>query len=134
MAGTKADDESGRGAATAVSAPREEKATARRDQVLIGHPHHEDQRSEVKALRNPHTGLADGLDVQRPTVRGKFLYAGGQKLLVRGVTYGTFRPDEHGSQFPDRQVVELDFAQMAANGLNAVRAYTVPPRWLLDAA
>ena len=73
-------------------------------------------------------------NAQRPTVRGKFLYVGGEKQLVRGVTYGTFRPDEHGSQFPDREVVELDFAEMAANGLNAVRAYTVPPRWLLDAA
>jgi beta-galactosidase/beta-glucuronidase len=39
-----------------------------------------------------------------------------------------------GDQYPDPEVVERDFAQMAANGLNAVRTYTVPPRWLLDAA
>src|SRR5207244_4462644 len=30
--------------------------------------------------------------------------------------------------------VERDFAQMAASGINSVRTYKVPPRWLLDAA
>jgi O-antigen biosynthesis protein len=70
----------------------------------------------------------------RPSVRGKFLYAGDAKLLVRGVTYGTFRPDEHGNLFPARDVVERDLTAMAASGLNAVRTYTVPPVWLLDLA
>jgi len=70
----------------------------------------------------------------RPHVRGKFLYAGNRKLYVRGVTYGTFRPDEQGCEYGDERTVERDFAQMAAAGLNAVRTYTVPPRWLLDLA
>jgi beta-galactosidase/beta-glucuronidase len=30
--------------------------------------------------------------------------------------------------------VERDFAQMAASGINSVRTYKVPPRWLLDIA
>jgi glycosyltransferase involved in cell wall biosynthesis len=71
---------------------------------------------------------------ERPSVRGKFLYAGTEKLLLHGVTYGTFRPDDEGGQFPAPQVVRSDFAVMAAYGVNAVRTYTVPPRWLLDAA
>src|SRR5437870_3956189 len=29
---------------------------------------------------------------RRPEVRGKFLYVGGEKLWIRGVTYGTFKP------------------------------------------
>jgi GT2 family glycosyltransferase len=70
----------------------------------------------------------------RPVVSGKFIFVGDTKLYVRGVTYGTFRPDSNGSQFPAREIVERDFALMAANGLNAVRTYTVPPRWLLDVA
>jgi GT2 family glycosyltransferase len=70
----------------------------------------------------------------RPRVKGKFLFVGDEKLWVKGVTYGTFRPDENGSQFPPRYQVEHDFAQMAASGINAVRTYTVPPRWLLDLA
>jgi GT2 family glycosyltransferase len=70
----------------------------------------------------------------RPSVRGKFLFVGDEKLYVRGVTYGTFLPDVDGNEFPDPKVVERDFAQMAANGLNAVRVFTAPPRALLDAA
>ncbi len=72
--------------------------------------------------------------LSRVSVRGKFLFAGGQKLYVRGVTYGTFRSDEGGGEFPGRDWVESDFQQMSANGINAVRTYTVPPRWLLDVA
>jgi glycosyltransferase involved in cell wall biosynthesis len=70
----------------------------------------------------------------RPEVRGKFLYAGDEKLIVKGVTYGTFRPDAEGRQFPLPAEVRADFAQMRANGVNAVRTYTPPPRWLLDEA
>src|SRR5262245_28312480 len=65
---------------------------------------------------------------------GKFLFAGDQKLQVRGVTYGTFRPTADGQQFPEPEVVASDFAQMAAHGVNAVRTYTTPPGWLLDRA
>ncbi len=70
----------------------------------------------------------------RPRVRGKFIFLEEEKLYIRGVTYGTFRPREDGSEYPDPQVVEKDFALMAANGMNAVRTYTVPPRWILDTA
>jgi O-antigen biosynthesis protein len=72
--------------------------------------------------------------LERPEVRGKFLFAGDSKLWVRGVTYGTFRPDTEGNEYNSRRVVEQDFAQMVANGVNTVRVYSVPPRWLLDAA
>src|SRR5574341_2197283 len=70
----------------------------------------------------------------RPRVRGKFVFLEDKKFYIRGVTYGTFRPREDGSEYPDPKVVEQDFAMMSANGVNAVRTYTVPPRWLLDAA
>ncbi|HEY0080871.1 MAG TPA: glycosyltransferase [Pyrinomonadaceae bacterium] len=70
----------------------------------------------------------------RPHVAGKFLFVGEEKLYVRGVTYGTFRPSEDGTQYGSPEVVERDFASMREAGINAVRTYTVPPRWLLDAA
>jgi GT2 family glycosyltransferase len=70
----------------------------------------------------------------RPSVQGKFLFLGDEKLYIRGVTYGTFSPDVYGDEFPELEVVERDFAQMAASGLNAIRVFTVPPRPLLDAA
>jgi GT2 family glycosyltransferase len=67
-------------------------------------------------------------------VRGKFLYVGGQKFFVRGVTYGTFRPAPDGTEHYDPEVVERDFAAMARHGINCVRTYTTPPPWVLDAA
>jgi glycosyltransferase involved in cell wall biosynthesis len=70
----------------------------------------------------------------RPQVRGKFLFVGDRKLYVKGVTYGTFRPQQDGTQYGDPETVARDFAMMAANGINAVRTYTVPPHWLLDLA
>jgi len=70
----------------------------------------------------------------RPAVHGKFLFVGDQKFHIRGVTYGTFRPQADGAEFPVPEVVERDFALMAAHGVNSCRTYTVPPRWLLDAA
>ena len=68
------------------------------------------------------------------SVAGKFLTVGEEKFYVRGVTYGTFRPDIDGVQFPSRTAVFQDFALMAANEINAIRTYTVPPAWLLDDA
>jgi len=70
----------------------------------------------------------------RVQARGKFLWADGAKFYAKGVTYGTFRPDAAGQEFNDPQRVGADFAAMAATGLNCVRVYSVPPRWLLDVA
>lgn len=67
-------------------------------------------------------------------VKGKFLFSGAEKFYVKGVTYGTFAPDEQGRQFPPEPVIEKDFALMAKHGFNSVRTYTVPPLSLLDLA
>jgi O-antigen biosynthesis protein len=71
----------------------------------------------------------------RLQVKGKFLFAGDEKFYVKGVTYGAFRPDDQRREYQDFPTIEADFAQMAANGFNAVRIpHTTPPRSLLDAA
>ena len=70
----------------------------------------------------------------RPRIGGKFFWAGNEKLYVRGVTYGTFRPDAAGDEFPDRDQVASDFTMMRGHGINTVRTYTAPPRWFLDTA
>lgn len=82
----------------------------------------------------PNVAPAIGQELARPQGRGKFLYSGEHKLYVRGVTYGTFSLGDDGREHFDPAIVERDFAIMAANGINAVRVYTVPPRWLLDTA
>ncbi|HTE03395.1 MAG TPA: glycosyl transferase, partial [bacterium] len=71
----------------------------------------------------------------RPQVRGKFIVTGQETLFVRGVTYGAFRPDAAGQEYHEPDVIERDFVQMAAAGVNAVRIpHTTPPPALLDAA
>ncbi len=70
----------------------------------------------------------------RPRVDGKFLRSADSRLLIKGVTYGTFAPGPDGHQFPTPDQVAGDFALMAAHGVNTVRTYTLPPRFLLDEA
>lgn len=92
------------------------------------------RRLETGSLQAPAHGLLLPVEKpDRPVVRGKFLFVGDEKLWVRGVTYGTFRPHA-GSDYPSDEVVERDFLLMAANGINAVRTYLPPPRRVLDLA
>ncbi len=65
---------------------------------------------------------------------GKFIAVGDDRLWLRGVTYGTFAPDRLGARFGSPSRVRADFVEMAAIGVNAVRTYTAPPRWVLDEA
>jgi GT2 family glycosyltransferase/DNA-binding beta-propeller fold protein YncE len=67
-------------------------------------------------------------------VSGKFLNVDGERFLIRGVSYGTFAPDEAGIQFPGPDRIAQDFALMAESGINTVRTYTPPPVHLLDEA
>jgi GT2 family glycosyltransferase len=78
-----------------------------------------------------HPAAADATAIR---VRGKFFFAGETKHFVRGVTYGPFAVGSHGAQFPERTVVDTDFALMREAGVNTVRVFTPPPVWLLDAA
>jgi GT2 family glycosyltransferase len=71
---------------------------------------------------------------RRPQAAGKFIFAGGRKLYLRGVTYGPFRPQPDGCEYGDPDRVEEDFSRMVSAGVNTIRTYTVPPRWLLDRA
>lgn len=89
---------------------------------------------------HPTVAAAESLPVPGPAVdqrvraEGKFLYVGREKFDIKGVTYGPFRPTEDGCEYHDEAGVEADFAAIAAAGFNAVRVYTVPPRFLLDLA
>jgi GT2 family glycosyltransferase len=76
--------------------------------------------------------LAPPMD--RPRTAGKFLFSGEEKFWIRGVTYGTFAADAQGREDHHPEVVKRDFSLMVANGINAIRTYTVPPKWFLDTA
>jgi len=70
----------------------------------------------------------------RLEVRGKFFFAGDDKVPLRGVTYGPFAPDADGYTYPAPDVVERDLALIVDLGANCLRLFTPPPRWLLDIA
>jgi glycosyltransferase involved in cell wall biosynthesis len=72
--------------------------------------------------------------MRRALTKGKFLFLGEEKFYVRGVTYGPFRPESDGCEYHRPEIVERDFALMRRHGINAVRIYTQPPRWLLELA
>lgn len=82
----------------------------------------------VLPLRLTPTGAAG-----RAIVRGRFLEADGEKLLLRGVTYGPFADGPDGTPY-DPEAAEHDLAEMRARGFTVLRTYTAPPRWLLDTA
>src|SRR5207249_800265 len=84
-------------------------------------------RPEVREDRTPVSNIRVAAD-------GKFLRVGDERLLIKGVTYGTFAPDASGYQFPDARRVAEDFRLMAELGINTVRTYTAPRRDLLDEA
>ncbi|MBD2531094.1 glycosyltransferase [Nostoc flagelliforme FACHB-838] len=68
------------------------------------------------------------------TVKGKFFFIREKKFFLKGVSYGPFSIGSHGESFPEKSVVEKDFAMIAEMGANCLRTYTVPPDWLLDLA
>ena len=71
---------------------------------------------------------------ERVRVRGRGFLLGGRPFVLRGVTYGAFRPNGAGEPFPEPHEVARDFEAIAGHGVNAVRVYTPPPLWLLDLA
>lgn len=95
--------------------------------------------TSAKALSKISTLQVDNLILpqkaqHRPMVKGKFVFVGEKKLYIKGVTYGTFRPDDDGNEYNDLDIIDRDFEMMAANGFNAVRLYNMPPVELLDFA
>ena len=65
---------------------------------------------------------------------GKFIEVGGERFLIKGVSYGTFAPSDRNGQFPPFDRVRADFALMARSGFNTVRTYTAPSLAMLDEA
>src|SRR6266853_1339870 len=70
----------------------------------------------------------------RPAVDGKFLTVGGERFWIKGVTYGSFSPNDEGEPFPPIAQVRDDFAFMRESGINTVRLYTPPSDRIADAA
>ncbi|MFN8543415.1 MAG: glycosyltransferase [Candidatus Binatia bacterium] len=90
----------------------------------------------IQEISRPLPEGPDGapMDGPAPTIYGKFFFVGDRKLYLRGVSYGPFGVARHGFPFPIEPTVERDLALMRECGVNCLRTFTVPPRWLLDRA
>ena len=82
----------------------------------------------------PFDSAEASVGITRVHVEGKFLYKGLEKFYLKGTTYGTFSPNDNDELFPERSVVEKDFRSMIGSNINAIRVYTIPPKWFLDLA
>ena len=67
-------------------------------------------------------------------VRAKFFFEGKEKWFLKGVTYGPFKPNADGDLISTPEQARRDFRLMRELGVNLMRVYHVPPRWLLDLA
>jgi glycosyltransferase involved in cell wall biosynthesis len=67
-------------------------------------------------------------------VRAKFFHEGDRKWFLKGVTYGPFKPNADGDLTATPERAREDFRLMRELGVNLIRVYHVPPRWLLDVA
>src|SRR5438105_15711735 len=73
-------------------------------------------------------------DLQPIRVRAKFFFEGSEKWFLRGVTYGPFKLNADGDFMSTPEQARRDFALMRDIGVNMIRVYHFPPRWLLDLA
>jgi GT2 family glycosyltransferase len=88
----------------------------------------EDTDVVARSLNGAVSHVVDG----RVLVHGKLFARGGERLRLRGVTYGPFAPNREGQPFPTRRRAGDDLAGLQALGANSIRVYHVPPEWMLD--
>jgi hypothetical protein len=88
-------------------------------------------RSPAPASRDPFPATSSS---SRPQVDGKFLKVDGKRFWIKGVTYGSFSPNDEGEPYPAFHRLKDDFARMADAGINTVRLYNAPTPRIADAA
>src|SRR5438045_7663821 len=62
----------------------------------------------------------------------KFFFEGDRKFVIKGATYGPFKPDANGNSFGRPEQADVDLGMMREIGINTVRVYHAPPDWFLE--
>jgi hypothetical protein len=70
--------------------------------------------------------------MERVRAEGMMLVAGDRRFVVRGVSYGPFRPNAQGEPFTDKAQFERDAGILRELGANTLRVYHAPPSWMVD--
>lgn len=94
------------------------------------------ERSPVTSsgTRSPRVSRSGSSNDEKVVRDGKFLRVGNRRFWIRGITYGTFRPNECGEPYPPFDVLREDFRRMREVGINTLRLYTPPSDRIADAA
>lgn len=71
---------------------------------------------------------------QRISIGGMLFIRKGERVRLRGVTYGPFALNADGQPFPEEKLIHDDFQQMQSAGINSIRTYHLPPEGLLAEA
>src|SRR5258708_9142420 len=58
----------------------------------------------------------------------------GERVRLRGVTYGPFALNTDGQPFPEEKLIHDDFQQMQTAGIHSIRTYHLPPEGLFAQA
>jgi hypothetical protein len=74
------------------------------------------------------------LEQARLRVSGKFLRVGDEKVRLRGISYGPFRPNAAGAPFPEDSRLTSDLEHLWALKFDTVRLYDPPNDHLLSEA
>ncbi len=88
----------------------------------------------MPATLAPSANAAVARSLEPIKVRAKFFFEGDRKWFLRGVTYGPFHPNADGDLTASPEQARKDFLQMCELGINLIRVYHAPPRWMLDLA
>lgn len=70
----------------------------------------------------------------RMIASGKFFRIGDDKVCLRGVSYGPFRPNAAGEPFPEEPQLRADLEHLQSLGFDTVRLYHTPSTQLLALA
>jgi len=62
---------------------------------------------------------------------GKFFRCDGEKMVLRGISYGPFRPNSRGESFPEDDQLAADLTHIYQLGFNTLRIYGEPSACLL---
>jgi GT2 family glycosyltransferase len=81
--------------------------------------------------RNVPTSSAASADGRWRTVGLWLRDSSGHKVMMRGVTYGPFKPNKMGTPWPEDAQLREDVAHIARLGFNTVRVYEPPSELLL---
>ena len=70
----------------------------------------------------------------RLRVSGKFLRVGDEKVRLRGISYGPFRPNSAGFPFPEDSRLTSDLEHLSVLKFDTIRLYDSPSDHLLSEA